>query len=166
MQNDVEKRVEQLKDLNRRLSSPHRKKRTREQLCREVTEILHGQFMDGLIKWHCSGGENQWQIQYDRDEEALAQLKKTLGIRVLMTDRHEWKSEEIIKAYHSQAWVEFGFKSVKSPITWACVRNITGRIRRSRYMSLLASLACCSSRCCIVEPVNAVTSKHLRYVFG
>jgi transposase len=115
VQDDLDKRLEQLSDLNRRLSSPRRKKRTVEQLQSEVAEILHGQFMDGLIKWQVSGTENQWQIHYGKDEEALQQLKKTLGLRMLMTDRHGWKSEEIIEAYHSQAWVEFGFKSVKSP---------------------------------------------------
>jgi len=115
VQNDLEKRLEQLQDLNRRLNSPRRKNRTLEQLQREVTELLRGQFMEGLIQWQCIGAENQWQIQYATDEEALRQLKKTLGLRMLMTDRHEWTSEEIIQAYHSQAWVEFCFKSVKSP---------------------------------------------------
>jgi transposase len=112
---DLEKRIEQLNELNRRLASPRRKERTLEKLQNEVTEILHGQFMAGLLKWQVSGTENNWQINYERDEPALQQLKKTLGLRMLMTDRHEWQDEEIIAAYHSQAWVEQGFRNVKSP---------------------------------------------------
>ena len=45
----------------------------------------------------------------------LQQLDKRLGLRMLMTDRHEWTSEEIIAAYHSQAWVECGFREMKNP---------------------------------------------------
>jgi transposase len=112
---DLEKRLRELADWNQRLANPRCKKRSRKEVCRAVEELLRGQFMEGLVKWEVCRVGGKYQIRYSRDEAALQQLEKRLGMRILMTDRHEWTSEEIIDAYHSQAWVERGFREVKNP---------------------------------------------------
>ena len=112
---DLEKRLRGLADLNQRLANPRSKKRRRAEVCQMVEELLHGQFMEGLVKWEVYRSGGKYQIRYSRDEEALAHLDQRLGLRMLMTDRHDWSNEAIIEAYHSQAWVEFGFRNLKNP---------------------------------------------------
>ena len=112
---DLEKRLRGLADWNQRLANPRCKKRNRREICHAVEELLQGQFMEGLVKWEVCRSGGKYEIRYSRDEAALQQLEKRLGLRMLMTDRHEWTSEEIIDAYHSQAWVERGFREVKNP---------------------------------------------------
>ncbi len=80
-----------------------------------VEALLHGQFMQGLVKWEVYRSGRKYQIRYHRDTEALEQLDQRLGPRMLMTDRHAWSNEAIQDAYHSQAWVEFGFRNLKNP---------------------------------------------------
>jgi transposase len=112
---DLDKRLRGLAEMNQRLASPRSKKRSRGQVCAMVEELLHGQFMEGLVKWEVYRSGGKYQIRYSRDGEALERLDQRLGLRMLMTDRHEWSNEAIKDAYHSQAWVEFGFRNLKNP---------------------------------------------------
>jgi transposase len=112
---DLEKRLRGLAEWNQRLANPRSKKRSRAEVRHAVEELLRGQFMEGLVKWEVYRKDGNYQVRYSRDEGALQQLEKKLGLRLLMTDRHEWTSEEIIDAYHSQAWVECGIREMKSP---------------------------------------------------
>jgi transposase len=115
VQQDVEKRLRRLAEWNQCLAKPRSKKRNQAEVCALVEKVLHGQFMEGLVKWEVYDVGDRCQIRYSKDEAALRQLERKLGLRMLMTDRHEWTSEEIINAYHSQAWVEYGFREIKSP---------------------------------------------------
>ena len=112
---DLDKRLRGLGEMNQRLANPRSKKRSRAEVCTMVEELLHGQFMEGLVKWEVYRSGGKYQIRYSRDESALERLDQRLGLRMLMTDRHEWSNQEIKDAYHSQAWVEFGFRNLKNP---------------------------------------------------
>jgi transposase len=112
---ELEKRLHGLVEWNQRLANPRSKKRSRAEVCRAIEELLRGQFMEGLVKWEVYRTGGHYQIRYSKDEAALQELEKSLWLRMLMTDRHEWTSEEIIDAYHSQAWVESGFREMKNP---------------------------------------------------
>ena len=112
---DLEKRLRGLEEMNQRLAKPRSKKRQRAEVRRKVEELLHGQFMEGLVKWEVYRRKGKYQLRYSTDEEALRRVDRRLGLRLLMTDRHEWSNEEIIEAYHSQAWVEYGFRNLKNP---------------------------------------------------
>ena len=53
---------------------------------------------------------------YYIDHEAFANLQKdVLGRKILVTNRHEWTSEEVILAYRGQAKVEYAFRTIKNP---------------------------------------------------
>jgi transposase len=112
---DLAKRLRALGELNQRLANRRSKKRSQGEVCRIVEELLQGQFMEGLLKWEVYRSGENYQIRYSPDKEALERLDQRLGLRMLMTDRHEWSTEAIIDAYHSQAWVEFGFRNLKNP---------------------------------------------------
>ena len=115
VEQDLEKRLRGLAEMNQRLANPRSKKRSRSEVCTMVEELLHGQFMEGLVKWEVYRLGGKQQIRYSRDEDTLKHLDQRLGLRMLMTDRHEWSNEAIIEAYHSQAWVESGFRNLKNP---------------------------------------------------
>jgi len=115
VEKDIQKRLLKLEELNSKLPKPQTRQRTREQLEAEVKRLVKGPLMTGLIRWQIHPQENSWRIEYSRDEEALEKTKKSLGLRLLISDRHEWTNEQIIEAYHNQARVEYGFKNMKNP---------------------------------------------------
>ena len=49
------------------------------------------------------------------DQQRLEELEKNLGLRILMTDRHDWPTTDIIQAFYGQAHVERAFRNVKNP---------------------------------------------------
>lgn len=54
-------------------------------------------------------------LRYERNERAIAELSQTLfGQTILMTDQHDWTTEEIIRAYRSQAAIERAFRQLKA----------------------------------------------------
>ena len=42
-------------------------------------------------------------------------MEGELGLRVLMTDRHDWDTVDIIKAYYGQSMIEHAFGNLKNP---------------------------------------------------
>ena len=38
-----------------------------------------------------------------------------MGLRILMTDRHDWSTQDIIQAYQGQSEIEQAFKELKNP---------------------------------------------------
>ncbi len=55
-------------------------------------------------------------LAYELDQAAFDALaQSTFGRLVLMTDRHEWSTADIIRAYHGQSAVEAVFAHLKDP---------------------------------------------------
>ena len=116
IQQDLEKRERRLKEIQKALLNPRSRKRTKEQLENLIEKVLKGQFMDGLITFQLQEREPQrWEMTYQVCEEQLDKLTDRLGLRLVMTDRHDWDSEQIIKAFHNQSIVEGAFKNLKNP---------------------------------------------------
>ena len=112
----LQKRRRFLCKIQRALSSPGAKKRTKEQLEAILKKMLRGQFMDGLIAYELTElREGHWALTFRTDHKQLIELEDRLGFRILMTNRHEWESEKIIKGYYGQATVEQAFKNIKNP---------------------------------------------------
>jgi hypothetical protein len=61
----------------------------------------------------------------------------TIVWRILFTDNHRWKIEEIIPAYYSQHHVEAAFRTTKNPYFVAGSPSTTGPIRNPRARVLL-----------------------------
>jgi transposase len=115
LEKDLQKRLLKLEELNGKLPKPQTPKRTREELETEIKRLVTGPQLAGLIRWQIHPQEDSWRIEYSRDEEALEKAKERLGLRLLISDRHDWTSQQIIEAYHNQARVEYGFKNMKNP---------------------------------------------------
>ena len=105
-----------LRELQRSLANPRAKRRTREELEAQLTALLKGQYMDGLIGYQLEEREEgRFTLRYRTSRKALDQVEDRLGFRILMTDRHEWSTADIINAYHSQSTVEHAFRDLKDP---------------------------------------------------
>lgn len=72
----------------------------RQLLCHEVTSDSHA---DLQVRVWCDVPEYQ------------RLLKRYLGLRVLITDRREWGTAQIIEAYRGQSKIEAAFRDLKDP---------------------------------------------------
>lgn len=95
-----------------------KQRRDRARLERDIENHLKGrQHLSEVIRFKLTGEDPHLTLSYEFDQpafEALAQ--STFGRLVLMTDRHEWSTAEIIHAYHGQAAVEAVFAHLKDPV--------------------------------------------------
>jgi transposase len=112
----LEKKKKRLRQIQRGLNNPKAKKRTKDQLEQLIKKILHGQFMEGLIDYELESLEDgRWSLTYRTNQKQLEILEDRLGFRIVMTNRHDWESAKIIKAFYGQSTVEGAFKNIKNP---------------------------------------------------
>lgn len=112
----LRKKKAELRKLQRSLANPRAKKRARQDLEDKIKKLLKGQFMEGLITYTLSEvAEGRFALTYKTEKKKIGELEDHLGFRILMTNRHEWKSDDIVKAFHGQATVEHAFKNIKNP---------------------------------------------------
>ena len=114
----IEKQLKSLEELNKRLANPRSIKFTRKNLINKIDEIIS---MPGttprLIDYGVSKKKNKpYVITCEIDKQAIANIEDKLGFRIIMTNRHNWTSSEIINAYQGQSFIENAFKNIKSPI--------------------------------------------------
>lgn len=112
----LEKKEKRLNEIQKALLNPRAKKRTKEQLESLIQKLLKGQFMEGLISYKIEErSAGRWSMTYQICENKLDELDDRLGYRIVMTDRHDWSSEKIIKTFYDQSIVEGAFKNLKNP---------------------------------------------------
>jgi transposase len=118
----LKKNKAELRKLQRSLKNPRAKKRTRVELEEKIEKLLKGQFMEGLITYSLSEIEpGRFVLTYRSDKKKFDEMEDKLGFRILMTDRHEWETADIVKAYYGQASVELAFKNIKNPYHLAVI---------------------------------------------
>lgn len=70
-----------------------------------------------MLQYRIDGTDPKLALTYQFDPAALERLaSETLGRLVLITDRTEWTTAEVIRAYRSQANVEALFAHLKDPV--------------------------------------------------
>ena len=94
-----------------------RQKRDRARIQRDIETRLRGrQFLSRVLRVELSGTDPHLRLTHTFDQAAFDTLREsTLGRIVLVTDREDWKTEEIITAYRSQAHIERLFRGMKNP---------------------------------------------------
>ena len=82
-----------------------------------VRTLRQGQYMEKVLKIsYNSSARGENRLQWSVDGEELERLhNEHFGKQVLMTDRHDWTTEEIILAYRGQSHVEEAFRQIKNP---------------------------------------------------
>jgi transposase len=110
------KKEKSLKELQMELVNPTGKKRNREALEKKITTIVSGQYLKDILKWKLiETGDGKYYLDYQIDQEQLLFVEEKLGFRIIMTNRHEWTSQEIITAYYGQSKIEHAFRNMKNP---------------------------------------------------
>lgn len=110
------KKMKELQEIRIGLSNPGGQKRDRLQLEERIKDIINGQYTKGLIEWSLKeGSKGKFQFDFNISIKNLNEIEDKLGFRILMTNRHDWGTEEIIKTYWGQADIENAFKNLKNP---------------------------------------------------
>ncbi len=63
--------------------------------------------------------DGKYKIFFNINKDKLEETENKSGIRILMTDRHEWPTEDIVKTYHGQSQIENSFRDLKNPYNLA-----------------------------------------------
>jgi len=113
---NLAKKEESLKELQQALVNPRGKKRNRKELEKKIKTIATGQYLKDLLKWKLiETGDGKYFLDYQIDQKQVHLVEEKLGFRVIMTNRHEWTSQEIITAYYGQSKIEHAFRNMKNP---------------------------------------------------
>lgn len=81
----------------------------------QVKSILSGQYMKKLIEFSIVDYNGIPQLSYNVVASRYGELADTyLGKNIIVTDNHEWSTEDIILAYRSQYVIEDTFKQMKN----------------------------------------------------
>lgn len=110
------KKEKQLAKLQDKLKEPGAKKRNRKQLVAQINNILKTKQAKELIEWELKWkSKGHYELSFQINSQETEKLETAFGLRILMTNRHNWSTDEIIEAYYGQSNVEKAFKELKNP---------------------------------------------------
>jgi transposase len=92
-------------------------RRSRDKVTAEITRIVNDPWVRRVITWQLTGTTPaEHRLTFDLDDQARTDLEaEVFGKRVLMTDRDEWPTADVVASYRSQSEAEFGFRQLKDP---------------------------------------------------
>lgn len=113
----LSKRLKALKSWRQQLEKPNSGPRSPESAARKTASFSSGQYMRDVLQVEydpkLKGGDRlKWSVNI---EEIQRLDQEVFGKRILMTDRHDWTTEEILCAYRNQHEVEGVFRQIKDP---------------------------------------------------
>jgi transposase len=112
----IEKAQKQMTALRTAIEKPDKRHGKREDIEARISAITNKQFIREFFVWELFQTKPDcWLLQFHVDQGRLEQVENALGWRILMTDRHDWDSAEIIRTFHGQANIENAFRDVKNP---------------------------------------------------
>lgn len=118
--NEINKSLDKLSELSGKLADrisgriAKGKKPTVESVKKQVSLVLSGQHMRDLIETTVTKDNNIPSLTYSLNNKAYVELSDTyLGKNIIITDNHNWSTEDIILAYRSQYIIEDAFKQMK-----------------------------------------------------
>lgn len=90
---------------------------TPEALRRRLAQICGHQYLRTLVRYEVQSNERgETQVRTWSDLEEYRRLTQHyFGLRVLITDRSQWTTAEIVEAYRGQSRVEAAFRDLKDP---------------------------------------------------
>ncbi|EFI33120.1 Transposase [Desulfonatronospira thiodismutans ASO3-1] len=123
LEQGLSKLCSELDQLKEAIKMPTQKgkKRTEAGIQKKIDSLISSCVPKGIVEWELTFlQEDAFELQYWIDYDHLEELKKwRFGRRILITNRHHWSTEEIIKAYWGQANIEYVFKNMKNPFHMA-----------------------------------------------
>lgn len=89
---------------------------TPEAVRRKLAQICGRQYLRTLVRYEVQSNEQGTQVRSWSDLEEYRRLvQHYFGLRVLITDRSEWTTAQIVEAYRGQSRVEAAFRDLKDP---------------------------------------------------
>lgn len=101
-------------ELEQLQKSLAQRKRTRDEIEQKVVAMM-GKYASYFNYSIGALPNNQHQLSFSVNDTKLEETEDACGIRILITNRHDWSSEEIIEAYHGQSHIEHSFRDLKDP---------------------------------------------------
>ena len=112
----IEKKMGKLQELQEKLSNPKSKKRSRKQITGQINNILKTEQANRLICWDLQWeSKGRYRLIYAMNQKKIDKIEENFGVRILMTNRHDWSTKDIVKAFYGQSNVEKAFKELKNP---------------------------------------------------
>jgi transposase len=109
-------RIRALAALTAGLERPRGGRGTRAGLERRLAEILRGQHMRRLLQVDIVQEAGRWHVAMAVNAEAYRVLtEERFGLRILMSDRDDLSTAELIVAYRGQSRAERSFREMKDP---------------------------------------------------
>ena len=118
IQQHLTKKYKALEEFKNQLENPKRtKKFSEDEIQKRLSKTIKGQFIEDILKFQILAlDDGGLSFTYYIDHQAFEKLQtEVLGRKILVTNRHEWSSEEIILAYRGQTKVEYAFRTIKNP---------------------------------------------------
>jgi transposase len=113
-------RMRALSALTAGLEAPRGGRGTRAGLERRLAEIVRGQHMRRLLQIDILQAGGRWRLAMAVNAAEYERLtQEQFGLRVLMTDRDELPTADLIAAYRGQSRAERSFREMKDPETCA-----------------------------------------------
>ena len=116
---NIKKLFKKLSALKEKIVIPTKrgKKRTQAGLEKKISSMIGSLSSKDTIRWEINHLEKDaFDLNFWVDEKRFDFLKEQwLGRRIVITNRHQWTTEEIVSAYWGQANVENAFKKMKNP---------------------------------------------------
>jgi hypothetical protein len=113
VEQNIAKLFIKLGELEEKVRMPAKKapKRNRRDLEKKIKSMISSFKLNDLIHWRLDAlSTNAFDLNFWINEDQLHNLKENwFGRRILITNRHNWPSEQIISAYWGQAPVEGAF---------------------------------------------------------
>ncbi|MEA1965197.1 MAG: IS1634 family transposase, partial [Candidatus Aerophobetes bacterium] len=149
IEQNIKKLFVKLNQLKEKIRIPMKrgKKRTQKSLEDKITSLIASHTPHDLIGWNLYHlTEDAFELNFWVDKKQLDFLKEQwFGRRILITNHHQWNTEEIILAYHGQSHVEWAFKTIKNPFHLALRPQYhwtDQKIEVHGFICLLAFLLC------------------------
>ena len=110
------KRMRALAAITAGLDAPRGGRGARAGLERRVAEVLRGQHLRRLLRVDIVEEQGRWRLATWVDADEYRRLTaERFGLRIVMTDREDLTTAEIITAYRGQSGAERAFRDMKDP---------------------------------------------------
>jgi transposase len=108
-------RLQALAQWKQQLAKPRSGPRTEESATKRINGLLRGQFLRNVLHIEYDPKRDGVdRLRYWIDEDARAHLHaEVFGKRIVVTNRHDWSTEDILMAYRGQNHVESVFRQCK-----------------------------------------------------
>lgn len=115
LQQQLLKRVRALEEWKENLGKPRSGPRTADNARKKIESLLEGQYIGEVLQIEYDPGrKGADRLRWHIDDRSRNHLESELfGKRILMTNRHDWSTEEIVDAYNGQSRAETAFRQLK-----------------------------------------------------